>query len=105
MKILNSKSVAPVRRWKIIFVSALAVVFLWANVLARPFRPVEQIPANIVDMNCHVAGIGAGGSGCFVSPQLRHNWRFRIYLRSFGVSQKEILNEGDGLIGDRISES
>ena len=44
----------------------------------------------IVDMHCHIAGIGAGDSGCFVSEKLRNNWRFGIYLRSFGVTQKEI---------------
>ncbi len=56
-------------------------------------------------MHCHVAGIGAGGSGCFVSPRLRHNFRFKIYLHSFGVSEKELSQKGDELVGDRISES
>ena len=58
-----------------------------------------------VDMHCHIAGIGAGGSGCFVSPRLRNNFRFKIYLRSFGVSEAELLQKGDSLVGDRISES
>jgi predicted TIM-barrel fold metal-dependent hydrolase len=93
------------RRRKIIFAGVLAVVFAWVGLPARPFRPVEPIPAGIVDMHCHIAGIGAGGSGCFVSPRLRHNWRFKIYLHSFGVSQQEILKSGDGLVGDRISAS
>jgi predicted TIM-barrel fold metal-dependent hydrolase len=56
-------------------------------------------------MHCHIAGIGAGGSGCFVSPRLRNNWRFDTYLHSFGVTQKELLQQGDGLVGDRIAES
>jgi len=55
-------------------------------------------------MHCHIAGLGAGGSGCFVSPRLRNNWRFNVYLRSFGITQKEILKRGDGLVADRISE-
>ena len=63
------------------------------------------MPAGIVDMHCHVAGIGAGGSGCWVSPRLRNNFRFKIYLHSFGVSEKELLAHGDSLVGDRISES
>jgi predicted TIM-barrel fold metal-dependent hydrolase len=88
-----------------IFISVLAVVFVLISLPARPFRPVEPIPADIVDMHCHIAGIGAGGSGCFVSPRLRHNWRFKTYLRSFGVTQKEILTHGDALVGDRISAS
>jgi predicted TIM-barrel fold metal-dependent hydrolase len=93
------------RRWKIIFAGLLAVVLVSDSLAARPFRKVEPIPAGIVDMHCHIAGIGAGCSDCFVSPRLRHNWRFNIYLHSFGVSQKQILKQGDGLIGDRISES
>ena len=105
MKTVKPKSPSAARRRKIIFVGVLAVVFIWVGLPARPFRPVEPIPAGIVDMHCHIAGIGAGGSGCFVSPRLRHNWRFKIYLHSFGVSQQEILKSGDGLVGDRISES
>ncbi len=69
----------------------------------RPYRPVEPIPPGIADMHCHIAGIGAGGSGCFVSPKMRDNWRFDIYLRAFGVSKKEIAEQGDAIIGDKIS--
>jgi predicted TIM-barrel fold metal-dependent hydrolase len=88
-----------------LFLGFLALVFFCACLYARPFSPVQPIPAGIVDMHCHIAGLGARGSSCFVSSQLRHNWRFRIYLHSFGVSQKEILAQGDGLVGDRISQS
>jgi len=83
----------------------MAVVFTWACLPARPFRPVEPLPDRIVDMHCHIAGLGAGGSGCFVSPRLVNNWRFNIYLRSFGVTHKEMLEKGDTIVADRISES
>lgn len=105
MKTVRPKSPSAGRRGRIIFLSALAVVFAWASLPARPFRAVEPIPAGIVDMHCHIAGIGAAGSGCFVSPRLRNNFRFKIYLRSFGVSEKELLHHGDGLVGERISKS
>ena len=36
---------------------------------------------------------------------MRNNFRFKIYLRSFGVSEKELLTRGDSLVGDRISAS
>jgi predicted TIM-barrel fold metal-dependent hydrolase len=72
---------------------------------SRPYSPVEPIPASVVDMHCHIAGIGAGGSGCFISPKLRDNWRFNIYLRAFGVNKKEVLEKGDVLIGDKVSAS
>ena len=71
----------------------------------RPYRPVEPLPAAIVDMHCHIAGIGAGDSGCFISPRLRDNWRFNIYLHAFGVTKREVREKGDTIIGDKISTS
>jgi uncharacterized protein len=59
---------------------------------------------NIIDIHCHTAGIGAGGSGCFVSAALQKSWKYRIYLRAFGVSEKELREEGDALILRRLSE-
>jgi len=105
MKILTPKSTSAKRRRKIILLAVLFAAGVYATLPARPFRPLEPIPTGIVDMHCHLAGIGAGNSGCFVSPRLRHNWRFRIYLHSFGVSQEKILAQGDGLVGDLISRS
>ena len=105
MKTVEPTFPSASRRRKMIFAGVLAAVFAWASLAARPFRPVEPIPAGIVDMHCHIAGIGAGGSGCFVVSRLRHNFRFKVYLRGFGVSEKELLRQGDGLVGDRISES
>ncbi len=102
---LKTKSWFAARRRKIMAAGILAVVFVATCLAARPYRLVEPIPPAIVDMHCHMAGIGAGGSGCFVSPKLRNNWRFNIYLRSFGVSRQEIIEQGDSLIADRISAS
>ena len=77
-------------------VAGLAVVALFAVLLVAravffrgPYQPVEALPATpIVDLHCHVAGLGAGGSGCFVSPALRDNWRFDFYLGAFGVTPR-----------------
>jgi predicted TIM-barrel fold metal-dependent hydrolase len=102
---IKPKSASVVRRRKLFLAGSLALIFVVFYLPARPFRPVEPIPAGIVDMHCHIAGIGTGDSGCFVSPRLRNNWRFNIYLHSFGVSKKELLEKGDGLVGDRISAS
>jgi hypothetical protein len=66
---------------------------------------VEPLPEEgIVDMHCHVNGIGAGGSGCFISDEFRNDWRFPFYLRGFGVSEQELLEKGDGLVVDRLSQ-
>lgn len=58
----------------------------------------------IIDMHCHVAGIGAGGSGCHVSPRLRRNWRYGIYLRAFGVTAAELEKRGDSLVFQRLAQ-
>jgi hypothetical protein len=104
MKTSKPKSPSAARRRKIILAGILAFLLVPACLPARPYRPVQPIPPGIVDMHCHIAGIGAGGSGCFVSAKLRDNWRFNIYLRGFGVSRQELEEKGDSLVADRISE-
>ena len=59
----------------------------------------------IIDIHCHTAGIGAGNSGCFISPALRKSWKYKVYLRSFGVREKELLSHGDHLVLQRLSQS
>jgi hypothetical protein len=55
-------------------------------------------------MHCHTAGLGAGGSGCFVSDKLRHSLKLRFYLKSFGVTEEEILREGDRIVITRLAQ-
>jgi hypothetical protein len=89
----------------LLFPAVVLVLFVAVPLLAAgPYRPVEPLPPDIVDMHCHIAGIGAGNSGCFISPELRNSWRFRIYLRAFGVSQSELEKEGDNLLADRVAQ-
>ncbi len=91
------------RRWPILLAVVLALFVAVLLFSAGPYHPVESLPPDIVDIHCHIAGIGAGGSGCFISPALRKSWRFRIYLRSFGVSESELEKEGDNLLADRVA--
>ncbi len=88
-----------------LLVLAAAVLLLGRQVLFEgPFRTPVPIPGTaIIDVHCHAAGIGAGGSGCFVSPALRHNFRFAIYLKAFGVDASELEREGDDLLMRRLS--
>lgn len=58
----------------------------------------------VIDIHCHAAGIGAGHSGCFISPAMRRSWKFHIYLRAFGVRERELMEQGDQLIIARLSE-
>jgi hypothetical protein len=57
----------------------------------------------IIDIHCHAAGIGAGESSCQVSPRLRRSWKFKIYLRAFGVTVAELEREGDQLVLCRLA--
>jgi predicted TIM-barrel fold metal-dependent hydrolase len=59
----------------------------------------------LIDIHCHTAGIGAGGSGCFVSPALRGSFRYRFFLKAFGVTEQGLRDEGDALILRRLSET
>jgi len=58
----------------------------------------------IIDMHVHTAGIGAGGSGCYISPELRASYKFKWYLRAFDVSERELISGGDAILLQRISE-
>lgn len=58
----------------------------------------------IIDIHCHTAGIGAGTSGCFVSGALRRNVRFKFFLKTFGVTEPELLLHGDGLVLKHLSQ-
>ena len=75
-----------------------------AALFRGPILPPEPLPvAPFLDMHCHVAGLGAGGSGCFVSERLRRSWKVGFYFRSFGVSRRELEQRGDALCADRLS--
>lgn len=56
-----------------------------------------------LDMHVHVAGIGAGDSGCFIAPSMRDSFKFNFYLRAFGVNKRELEREGDALVIRRLS--
>lgn len=58
---------------------------------------------SVIDIHCHTAGIGAGGSGCFISPALRNSLRYRFFIRAFGVTQQELEQHGDRLVLERLS--
>lgn len=58
-----------------------------------------------MDMHCHTAGFGAGGSGARVSHTLRESWKFGLYLKIFGTSEKEVQEKGDGRVMQIIADS
>lgn len=58
-------------------------------------QPVSPPPTGILDMHCHVAGIGGGQSGAWVSKELRSSWKFPLYLKIFETSETELTTFGD----------
>ncbi|UFS68815.1 amidohydrolase family protein [Geomonas sp. RF6] len=59
---------------------------------------------SMIDMHCHAAGIGAGGSGCFISRRMRRNVRYPLFLRSYGVTENDLHREGDILVLRHLSD-
>lgn len=97
---------APARRRipRFLSLGALAALALSALAAKRPYRAVEPLPAGtFIDLHCHTAGIGAGGSGCYISDNLRHSYKLAFYLRSLGVTERELREHGDTLVLDRLS--
>lgn len=84
---------------------ALVVAITIGPALACMAGDLSHLPPGaIIDLHCHVAGIGAGGSGCFISEALRHNWRWTPYLRAFGVKEADLVAQGDSLIVRKLSD-
>jgi predicted TIM-barrel fold metal-dependent hydrolase len=52
----------------------------------------------------NIAGIGAGGSGCFISKKMEASWKLRYYLKSFGTTREELEQKGDAYVIQLISE-
>ena len=69
-----------------------------------PYRVPRPLPSPpIIDLHAHVAGVGAGNSGCFVSPEMAASWKFGIYLGAFGTSREELHRQGDDVLLDRVA--
>ncbi|MGR8949930.1 MAG: hypothetical protein ACU84Q_17955 [Gammaproteobacteria bacterium] len=69
------------------------------------FCPVQLVGADdllIIDIHVHTAGIGAAGSGCFVSKTLREGLKFKGYLRVLSITLEGLENKGDALAVARL---
>ena len=98
------------RRWGVRLAKWLGLCILLLLLLREAFFSGPYLPlakphdGMILDMHCHVAGIGAGGSDCFVSRELRNNFRFNIYMKAFGVTLAEAEEQGDQLLMERLAK-
>ena len=102
------RSISYIFRLVIITIILLLIVreFLFSGSYLPLDKPYTKL---IFDMHCHTAGIGAGESGCFVSKELKNNFRFKVYLKAFGVTLPEVETKGDQILmkrlADRLEES
>lgn len=68
--------------------------------------PGPSLPAkSIIDFHAHVAGLGYGESGCFINEAMQKNLRFPFYLMAMGVSKKELEQQGDAVLFQKISQA
>ena len=73
-----------------IILGGIAALLLRIIFFSGPLRtPVLPPPTGIIDMHCPTAGSGAGERGAWVSDAMRHRWKFGLYMRVFGSSEKE----------------
>jgi predicted TIM-barrel fold metal-dependent hydrolase len=88
---------------RVIAAAAAVSILLLATAGCAEFA---LLPADksVLDLHVHAAGIGAGGSGCFISRGLRESYRFDWYLDAFGTSLDELEREGDAVVLRHISE-
>ena len=76
---------------------------IYVNFYVR-VAPLPIVPEKgYVDMHVHAAGLGFGGSGAFVHPDLIESWKYGIYLRAFDVSETELREEGDQVLLRKLS--
>lgn len=61
--------------------------------------------AKLIDIHCHTGGIGAGGSGCFISHRLRKSLKYRAYLKALNATEGDLEREGDGYAIERLAET
>lgn len=82
--------------------AAIAVGELHGESPSQVALPPARAP-RIIDVHCHIAGLGYGESGCFVSEALLNSWKFRFYLNAFEVTKQELKAQGDSLIVKKIA--
>ncbi|MCU7800174.1 MAG: amidohydrolase family protein [gamma proteobacterium symbiont of Lucinoma myriamae] len=86
----------------------LALVIIFSSFMYLRDNPMGTlnpgVGKNIVDVHVHVAGLGYGDSGCFVSEQMKDNIRFPFYLWAMGVTEEELIKYGDQILFNKLSK-
>ena len=81
---------------------AIAPLIWWALVTPSDLARSESTPPYL-DLHVHVAGLGYGQSGIFLSEDLLDSYKARYYFNAFGVSREQLQREGDRIVIERLS--
>ena len=86
-------------------VGVILLLFIDDIPLGDPSPELTAVPSQpYLDMHTHVAGIGAGDSGCFVSDELRNSYKFNFYLKAFDTNTEEVKQQGDRIVFAKLSQ-
>jgi predicted TIM-barrel fold metal-dependent hydrolase len=83
-------------------------LILWLFWRVWPVNPAisqDQRQTSYLDMHVHVAGLGAQGSGCFISDEMRENIRFPFFLWAMDTSVEQLEKKGDAILITKLSRS
>ena len=87
----------------IVIISALIFRILFFK--GPTITPTALPTSPIIDMHVHIAGLGDGNSGAFISEELQSGYKFNIYLKAFGVTREQIEQQGDQLVVEQVAKS
>jgi predicted TIM-barrel fold metal-dependent hydrolase len=87
---------------------ALIIIFLIARAMLfknEAFSSTERPQLPIIDTHVHIAGLGYGESGCFISDEMKRSYKFDYYLGAFDVTREELESAGDQLLVQRLAHT
>lgn len=90
----------------VLLTPVVLLVLVAGGYLLTPQASLEELDPprrGYLDAHAHIAGIGAGGSGCYVHPDLADSLKFDFYLRGFGVTREALETHGDGIVARRLN--
>lgn len=90
---------------KLLFLLLIVIFSVFMFTREHPLGDLNPgVGKSIVDAHVHVAGLGYGDSGCFINEQMRNNVRFPAYLWAMGVTEEELVQHGDPVLIQKLSE-
>lgn len=88
--------------FNIVFIYTLG---LYASSTDKPILhspPIDKIEKNLIDMHAHIA-CQAPQNDCYINEKFRKHWKYKVYLKAFGVTKKDLEEKGDQVIAQELS--